>query len=96
MSENPYEDICSTAVIRENEINAHLQLSTDRWFKNRPPSEEGDVSELVFILHGAVGDWFAENEPQLWEQITHDQRLTQEYASVADFLARLLYRSTYS
>ena len=96
MSEKAYEDICATALTREKEINAYLQVSTDRWFKNRPPTEEGDVSELVFVLTGVVDDWFTENEPQLWEQITHDQRISQEYSSVADFLARLLYRSTYS
>lgn len=72
-------------------IWAELGLTSAHWWKNRPPETAKDMIELTGCLTSTVHGYYQDNAPELWEKLEHDQRLTQQYMIVSEWLAEQVY-----
>ena len=60
-------------------------------YKKHQPQEPRDMVVIQGSLCAKVTEYFSEFLPNVWESLSHEQRLIEEYSLVADYLGEQLY-----
>ncbi len=62
-----------------------------RMYKKHQPQEPRDMVVIQGSLKVRVTEYCREFLPDVWESLSHEQQLIQEYQLVADYLGEQLY-----
>ena len=70
----------------KEDIWVEFEVTSAKWYERRPPEYASDMIELVGCLTATLSTYYQEHAPDLWEALSHHQKLIQEYQTVAEWL----------
>ena len=86
-------DVSVIVMQQEREIWDIFGGVASRWFKNRPPANAGEMTELQGILETTLEEYLENHYTDQWEAISYEHQLIQKAETVGQWFAEQWYEA---